>query len=53
MPSQFAQRIDRFAQLGIAAARLTIADANLSIPNECSQRDEVILGTSIGSRRAR
>lgn len=49
MPSQIARRIDRFAQFGIAAARLAVADAKLSISNECPHSVGVILGTSIGT----
>jgi len=49
MPSQIARRIDRFAQFGIAAARLAVADAKLSLADECPQRVGVILGTSIGT----
>jgi len=49
MPTQIARRIDRFAQFGVAAARLAVSDANLTISNECPQRVGVILGTSIGT----
>ena len=49
MSSQIARRIDRFAQFGVAAARLAVDDAKLSMANECPQRVGVILGTSIGT----
>lgn len=49
MPSQTARRIDRFAQLAVAAARLAVTDAKLSIQHESPLRVGVILGTSIAT----
>ena len=49
MPGQTARRIDRFAQLGLAASRLAIMDSSLNIEDEDPQRIGVILGTSIGT----
>ena len=34
MPAQTARRIDRFAQFGLAAARLAVSDAGLDIARE-------------------
>jgi len=49
MPVQLARRIDRFAQLGIAAARLAVRDANLKIDMEDQSSVGVTLGTSVGT----
>ena len=42
-------RIDRFAQLGLAAARLAVSDAGLDIAREKPGVVGIILGTSIGT----
>lgn len=49
MPTQTARRIDRFAQLGLAAARLAVIDSGLDIGSEEATKVGVILGTSIGT----
>jgi 3-oxoacyl-[acyl-carrier-protein] synthase II len=49
MPAQTARRIDRFAQFGLAAARLSVADAGLDMGREDMRRIGIILGTSIGT----
>ena len=49
MPAQTARRIDRFAQLGLAASRLAIADAALKLTSENSRRIGIVLGTSVGT----
>jgi 3-oxoacyl-[acyl-carrier-protein] synthase II len=49
MPAQQARRIDRFAQLGVAAARLGIADAGLKLEGESEGAVGIILGTSVGT----
>lgn len=49
MPAQTARRIDRFAQLGLAASRLSVADAALDIGREDARRIGIILGTSVGT----
>lgn len=49
MPTQTARRIDRFAQFGVAAARLALADARLKLCDADRDRTGVILGTSIGT----
>src|SRR5580765_5609748 len=49
MPAQTARRIDRFAQLGLAAARLAVSDAGLDIAREKPGVVGIILGTSIGT----
>lgn len=49
MPLQTARRIDRFAQLGLAASRLSIADASLQVTKEDPERIGIILGTSVGT----
>lgn len=48
MPSQLARRIDRFAQLGIAAAKLAVEDASLRI-DQSSENVGTIVGTSLGT----
>jgi 3-oxoacyl-[acyl-carrier-protein] synthase II len=49
MPTQTARRIDRFAQMGVSAAKLAVADSDLRIDREESDTIGVILGTSIGT----
>jgi 3-oxoacyl-[acyl-carrier-protein] synthase II len=49
MPTQQARRIDRFAQLAIAAARLGINDAGLEITAANQSSIGIILGTSLGT----
>jgi 3-oxoacyl-[acyl-carrier-protein] synthase II len=49
MPAQTARRIDRFAQLGLAASRLSVADAALDMGGEDARRIGIVLGTSIGT----
>lgn len=49
MPSQTARRIDRFAQFGLAAARLAVSDAGLHVEREDAGAVGIILGTSIGT----
>ena len=49
MPAQTARRIDRFAQLGLAASRLSITDSALKMSQEDSERIGIILGTSLGT----
>ena len=49
MPAQTARRIDRFAQFGLAAARLAVNDAGLDVAREDAGTVGIILGTSIGT----
>ncbi len=49
MPAQTARRIDRFAQFGVAAARLAVEDAGLDLAREGAGTVGIILGTSIGT----
>ena len=49
MATQQARRIDRFAQLAIAAAKLSIADAALEITPANQSSVGMILGTSLGT----
>jgi 3-oxoacyl-[acyl-carrier-protein] synthase II len=49
MPVQTGRRVDRFAQFGLAAARLAVADSELDIGREEASAVGVILGTSIGT----
>jgi len=49
MPAQTARRIDRFAQFGLAAARLALSDAELDVGREDAGTVGIILGTSIGT----
>ncbi len=49
MPAQTARRIDRFAQLAVAAARLAASDAGLEIAREKPGAIGLILGTSVGT----
>jgi 3-oxoacyl-[acyl-carrier-protein] synthase II len=49
MPTQTARRIDRFAQFGLAAARLAVNDAGLDVAREDTGTVGIILGTSIGT----
>jgi len=49
MPLQLARRIDRFAQFGLAAAKLAVKDARLKIDNGEQSRTGVVLGTSVGT----
>jgi len=49
MPSQLARRIDRFAQMGLAAAKLAVEDAGLKIDERNQREVGVILGTSVGT----
>ena len=49
MTTQQARRIDRFAQLAIAAAKLSIADAGLEITPANQSSVGMILGTSLGT----
>ncbi|HEY7555959.1 MAG TPA: beta-ketoacyl-ACP synthase II [Candidatus Binatia bacterium] len=49
MTSQQSRRIDRFAQLAIAAARLGIEDAGLEITPANQSSVGMILGTSLGT----
>jgi 3-oxoacyl-[acyl-carrier-protein] synthase II len=49
MQTQTARRIDRFAQLGLSASRLAVADSGLNIGSEEPGAVGVMLGTSIGT----
>jgi 3-oxoacyl-[acyl-carrier-protein] synthase II len=49
MPAQLVRRIDRFAQLGLAAAKLAIADTNLNLDTVQRDRVGVAMGTSLGT----
>jgi len=49
MPTQTARRVDRFAQFGLSAARLAVADSELEIGREEASAVGVILETSIGT----
>jgi 3-oxoacyl-[acyl-carrier-protein] synthase II len=49
MPLQQARRIDRFAQLAVTAARLSIQDARLKVSRENQCSIGIILGTSVGT----
>ncbi len=49
MPTQQARRIDRFAQLALSAARLSIQDARLKVSGENQCAIGIILGTSVGT----
>jgi 3-oxoacyl-[acyl-carrier-protein] synthase II len=49
MPTQQARRIDRFAQLALAAARLGVEDADLRPDLERSSAVGIMLGTSVGT----
>ena len=49
MSSQLAGRIGRFAQLGLAAAKLAVKDATLKICEVNRGRVGTILGTSLGT----
>ena len=49
MSSQDSRRIDRFAQFGIAAAKMAVADAGINLEHEDKNRIGVIIGTSVGA----
>lgn len=49
MPLQQARRIDRFAQLAVTAAGLSIQDARLKVNSENQCSIGIILGTSVGT----
>jgi 3-oxoacyl-[acyl-carrier-protein] synthase II len=49
MPTQVARRIDRFAQLAVAAARLAVGDGYVRTYDSKSGELGVILGTSVGT----
>lgn len=49
MPAQVARRIDRFAQLGVAAAKLAMHDTNLNISTTKRDRIGIVMGTSLGT----
>src|SRR5262245_58777430 len=49
MPSQVGRRIDRFAQLGLAAARLAVEDSTIKIENVNRDRIGAVIGTSLGT----
>jgi len=49
MPAQLVRRIDRFAQLGLAAAKLAIADTNLNLDTTQRDRIGIAMGTSLGT----
>ena len=49
MPAQLARRIDRFAQLGLAAAILALDDSNLKLEGTEKSRVGTIIGTSLGT----
>lgn len=44
-----AERLDRYAQFGLVAAREAIADANLAVDEDASRRVGVIVGASMGA----
>ncbi len=46
-----AKRMDRFSHLGVAAAKLALDDANLTIDDSISDRTAVIVGSGIGGLR--
>lgn len=49
MPLQHARRIDRFAQLAVSAARLSMEDAHLKVNSENQCSIGILLGTSVGT----
>jgi 3-oxoacyl-[acyl-carrier-protein] synthase II len=49
MPSQVGRRIDRFAQFGLAAARLAVEDSSIKIENVNRGRIGAVIGTSLGT----
>ncbi|HWP57274.1 MAG TPA: beta-ketoacyl-[acyl-carrier-protein] synthase family protein [Candidatus Acidoferrales bacterium] len=49
MSAQLARRIDRFAQLGLAAASLAVADSEIKISQIEPGRAGAIVGTSLGT----
>jgi len=49
MPAQLARRIDRFAQLGLAAAGLAIADSGVPLNETDRNRVGAVMGTSLGT----
>jgi 3-oxoacyl-[acyl-carrier-protein] synthase II len=51
MDKRAARRMDRFAQLGVAAARLAVADAELD-QDEISDRTGAIIGSGVGGLEA-
>ncbi|MBC8104819.1 MAG: beta-ketoacyl-ACP synthase II [Cytophagales bacterium] len=48
MDSREARRMDRFAQFGVAAARLAIEDATLTIDEHNAERVGVMVGSGVG-----
>lgn len=48
MEPQWVQRLDRFAQLGLAAGQEAVRDAGLTIDRELGLRSAVVLGSGIG-----
>lgn len=49
IPEKHAKRLDRFAQFGIAAAKMAVADSGLDLDKENRNRMGVIVGTSVGA----
>ncbi|MBE3577367.1 MAG: beta-ketoacyl-ACP synthase II [Limnochordales bacterium] len=48
MDRKEARRMDRFAQFAVAAARMALADAGLSIEGELAERTGVLIGSGVG-----
>lgn len=48
LPKQLLSRTDRFAQFGIAAAKMAIEDSGLNIKNEPMDRIGAVIGTGLG-----
>jgi 3-oxoacyl-[acyl-carrier-protein] synthase II len=48
MNRRAARRMDRFSQLGVAAARLALADADLEVPDSARTRVGAWIGSGIG-----
>lgn len=42
------RKVDRFAQLGVAASKMAIEDAKISFKNSTSERTGIIIGTGLG-----
>ena len=52
MPSRIARRMERFAQFGVAAARMALEDAGLSLDGAAHDRAGAIVGSGIGGLRS-
>lgn len=49
MPAQLSRRIARFAQLGLAAARLAVEDAGSGVLSAPKEQSGAVIGTSLGT----